>query len=107
MILVVVDKPDPVSGQLNLLPRYFLLITNWPNPLRSAKEILAHYRKRGTFEDRLGEFNEVIGPHLSSREFVENEVTMLLALLAFNLTSMLRNEFEEGVTGNPPTLRAI
>jgi len=90
-----VDKPDPVSGRLNLLPRYFLLITNWPNALRSGEQVLAHYRKRGTFEDRLGEFNEVIGPHLSSREFVENEVTMLLALLAFNLTSMLRNEFED------------
>ena len=47
----------------------------------------------------MGEFNEVIGPHLSSREFVENEVTMLLALLAFNMTSMLRNEFEDALGG--------
>ncbi len=99
LILVVVDRPDPSSGQLNLLPRYFFLVTNWPNALRSAKEILSHYCKRGTFEDRLGEFNEVIGPHLSSREFVENEVTMLLALLAFNMTSMLRNEFEDALGG--------
>ena len=99
MILVVVDKPDPRSGQLNLLPRYFFLITNWPRALRSAEDVLAHYRKRGTFEDRLGEFNEAIGPHLSSREFVENEVTMLLALLAFNMTSMLRNEFEDALGG--------
>ncbi|MFB3103526.1 MAG: IS1380 family transposase, partial [Pseudomonadales bacterium] len=29
LILVVVDKPDPSTGQLNLLPRYFFLITNW------------------------------------------------------------------------------
>ena len=99
LILVVVDKPDPISGQLNLLPRYFFLITNWPNTLRSGEQVLAHYRKRGTFEDRLGEFNEVVGPHLSSREFVENEVTMLLALLAFNMTSMLRNEFEDALGG--------
>jgi len=99
LILVVVDKPDPHSGQLNLLPRYLFLITNWPRALRSAEDVLAHYRKRGTFEDRLGEFNEAIGPHLSSREFVENEVTMLLALLAFNLTSMLRNEFEDALGG--------
>ncbi len=95
----MVDKPDPRSGQLYLLPRYFFLITSWPRALRSAEEVLAHYRKRGTFEDRLGEFNEAIGPHLSSREFVENEVTMLLALLAFNMTSMLRNEFEDALGG--------
>ena len=99
LILVVVDKPDPRTGQLNLFPRYFFLVTNWLRTLRSAEEVLAHYRKRGTFEDRLGEFNAVIGPHLSSREFVENEVTMLLALLAFNMASMLRNEFEDAMGG--------
>ena len=99
LILVVVDKPDPHTGQLNLLPRYFFLITDWPRTLRSGEELLAHYRKRGTFEDRLSEFNEVIGPHLSSSEFVENEVTMLLALLAFNLTTILRNEFEDALGG--------
>ena len=99
LILVVVDKLDPVSGQLNLLPRYFFLITNWANALRNGEQVLAHYRKRGTFEDRLGEFNEVTGPHLSSREFVENEVTMLLALLTFNMASMLRNEFEDALGG--------
>jgi hypothetical protein len=99
LILVVVDRPDPRTGQLDLLPRYFFLVTNWTRTLRSAEEVLAHYRKRGTFEDRLGEFNAVIGPHLSSREFVENEVTMLLALLAFNMTSMLRNEFEDALGG--------
>jgi hypothetical protein len=100
LILVVVDKPDPKTGQLDLLPRYFFLVTNWPRALRSGEQILAHYRKRGTFEDRLGEFNEVIGPHLSSREFVENEVTMLLAMQAFNMTTMLRNEFEAALGGS-------
>lgn len=99
LILVVVDKPDPRTGQLDLLPRYFFLVANWPRTLRSGEQVLAHYRKRGTFEDRLGEFNAVIGPHLSSREFVENEVTMLLALLAFNMTTMLRNEFEDALGG--------
>lgn len=99
LILVVVDKPDSKTGQLDLLPRSFFLVTNWPKSLRSGEEVLAHYRKRGTFEDRLGEFNALVGPHLSSREFVENEATMLIALLAFNLTSMLRNEFEAAVGG--------
>lgn len=99
LILVVIDTPDPRTGQLNLLPRYFFLVTNWPPAMRSGEEILDHYRKRGTFEDRLGEFKEVIGPHLSSPEFLENEVTMLLALLAFNMTTMLRNEFEDALGG--------
>ena len=100
LLLVIVDKPDPHTGQLNLLPRYFFLITNWPPALWSGEQVLAHYRQRGTFEDRLGEFNAVIGPHLSSREFVDNEVTMLLALLAFNLTTMLRNEHEAASGGS-------
>ncbi len=99
LILVIVDKPDPISGQLNLQPKYFFLITNWPPALRSGEELLAHYRKRGTFEDRLGEFNEVIGPHLSSPDFDENEVTMLLAMLGYNLSSMLRNELEDALGG--------
>ena len=99
LILVVVDEPDPVSGQLELQPRCFFLITNWPPALRSGEQVLAHYRKRGTFEDRLGEFKEAIGPRLSSREFVENEVSLLLALLAFNAASMLRNELEDALGG--------
>jgi len=33
---------------------------------------LVHYRKRGSFENRLGEFNAVIGPHLSSPKFRDN-----------------------------------
>jgi hypothetical protein len=104
LILAVVDRPDPRTGQLNLLPQYFFLITNWPPALRSGAELLAHYRKRGTFEDRLGEFKDAIGPHLSSRGFEENEVTMLLSLLAFNMVSMLRNEFE-AVSGGSWDLR--
>jgi len=103
LILVVVDKPDPKTGQLDLLPRYFFLVTNWPKAMRSGEQVLAHYRKRGTFEDRLGEFNQVIGPHLSSREFAENEVTMLLAMWAFNMTTLLRNEFEAAVGGGWPS----
>jgi len=69
LLLVVVDKPDPKTGQLDLQPRYFFLVTNWPPTLRSGEDLLAHYRKRGTFEDRLGEFNAAIGPHLSGRGF--------------------------------------
>jgi hypothetical protein len=95
LILVVVDRPDPKTGQLTLQPDFFFLITNWPVEQRTAEQLLEHYRKRGTFEDRLGEFREAVGPHLSSPKFVENEALLLLSLLAFNLGSFLRLELED------------
>jgi hypothetical protein len=95
LILVVIDRPDAKSGQLTLEPDYFFLVTSWREDQRTADELLAHYRRRGTFEDRLGEYQQVVGPHLSSPDFEENEATLLLALLAFNLSSMLRIELED------------
>lgn len=99
VVLVVIDEPDAETGQLDLFPRYFFLITNWREEQRSAAELLEHYRRRGTFEDRLGEFNQAIGVHLSSPSFKENEATFFLALLAYNLTSICRNELEDAVGG--------
>jgi len=99
LILVVVDRPDPGSGQLLLMPEYFFLVTNYPPGMRSAVAALEHYRQRGTFEDRLGEFNQAIGPHLSQADFAENEVTFLLALLSYNLSSFLRLELETELGG--------
>ena len=95
LALVVVDRPDPKTGQLNLLPHYFFLIVGWKPEELSAEKALAHYRQRGTFEDRLGEFQQAIGPHLSHAEFHENETVLRLALLAFNLVSTLRIEYED------------
>ncbi len=95
LVLVVVDRPDPKTGQLNLLPNYFFLIVGWSKEELSAEEALAHYRQRGTFEDRLGEFQQAIGPHLSHPDFHENETVLRLALLAFNLVSALRIEYED------------
>jgi hypothetical protein len=99
LLLVVVDQPDPVTGQLNLLPHYFFLVTNRSVEKIGGEAALAHYRNRGTFEDRLGEFNATVGPRLSSPQFEENEATLLLALLAFNLASLLRGELEDGTGG--------
>jgi len=99
VILVVVDKPDPETGQLALFPRCFFLVTNWRERQRPGVDLLEHYRRRGTFEDRLGEFNQAIGAHLSSPSFKENEATFFLALLAYNLTSICRNELEDAVGG--------
>jgi hypothetical protein len=95
VILVIVDYPDPKTGQLFLEPDYFFLVTSYSEEQRPAEERLEHYRRRGTFEDRLGEFRQWIGPKLSSQEFQANEATLLLSLLAFNLANMLRCELED------------
>lgn len=94
VILVVTDRPDPVTGQLNLLPEYFFLVAGWRERELSAEDALEHYRKRGTFEDRLGEFVHAVSKHLSSHHALDNEITFLLSLLSFNLTSFLRIELE-------------
>lgn len=95
VLLVIVDRPDPKTGQLNLLPDSFFLVTGWTADELDGPAALAHYRRRGTFEDRLGEFRQAIGPRLSHADFQENETVLRLALLAFNLTSMLRIEYED------------
>jgi hypothetical protein len=95
VLLVIVDKPDPKTGQLNLLPNYFFLVVGWKPEELDGPAALERYRRRGTFEDRLGEFQQAIGPHLSHADFHENETVLRLALLAFNLASMLRIEYED------------
>lgn len=95
VILVVIDAPDPHTGQLELLPHHFFLVTLWSKEERSAEEVLAHYRRRGTFEDRIGEFMGAVLPSLPSPRFDENEVHLLVSLLAYNLVSMIRGELED------------
>jgi hypothetical protein len=99
LLLVVVDQPDPKTGQLFLEPDYFFLLSGWDETELNGEQCLAHYRRRGTFEDRLGEFNQALGTQLSSPEFRENEATFLLSLLSFNLSNMLRNELEDSLGG--------
>lgn len=94
VVLVVIDEPG-ASGQWRLFPRYFFLVVGWSAEEMNAEESLEHYRRRGTFEDRLGEFREAIDPHLSYNDFEENETELRLALLAFNLASTLRLEYED------------
>jgi Transposase DDE domain group 1 len=96
LLLVVIDRPDPKTGQLNLLPDYFFLLVGWKQEELDGQAALGHYRRRGTFEDRLGEFQQAIGPRLSHDTFAANEALLLLSLLAFNLVSALRIEYEEG-----------
>jgi len=95
IVLVVVDKPDPKTGQLGLFPHHFFLITNWSTEPRSGDQLLKEYRPRGTFEDRIGELQNHIGRHLSYKRFEENEVALLLSMLSFNLVSIIRGEIED------------
>ena len=95
VVLVVIDLPDPKTGLRELFPHHFFLVTNWQVEQRSGWELLEHYRRRGTFEDRLGEFNGAIGNGLSAGSFEANEASLLLKLLAFNLAGMLRGELED------------
>jgi hypothetical protein len=99
VVLVVVDKPDK-NGCLSLFPNYFFIVTNWPPKRMSPWKLLEHYRQRGTFEDRLGEWN-ALGVNLSQDAFAKNEVTLLLSLLAFNLLEVLRREMESAADPRP------
>jgi len=94
LVLVVIDLPDAQTGCRALFPHTFFLITNYPTHQRRAWELVEHYRQRGTFEDRLGEFNACLGGGLSQGKFAANETALLLKLLAFNLLGMLRGEME-------------
>lgn len=95
VVLVVIDLPDPKTGLRELFPHSFFLVTNWRAEQRGGWELVEHYRNRGTFEDRLGEFNGAIGNGLSAGSFAANEASLLLKLLAFNLAGMLRGELED------------
>lgn len=102
VVLVVVDKPQD-DGRLDFGPDYFFLVTNFTPERMGAWALLELYRQRGTFEDRLGEWNatKLRLPHESFRA---NEALLLLSLLAFNLAEALRAEFESAADprDNPP-----
>ena len=82
LVLVVIDLPDPKTGLRELFPHCFFLITNFSADAKGAWDLLEHYRNRGTFEDRLGEFNACVGNGLSAEAFEANETALLLKLLA-------------------------
>lgn len=99
VVLVVIDLPDPKTGLRELFPRCFFLVTNWRLEQKHAWALVEHYRRRGTFEDRLGEFNGAIGNGLSAGSFAANETSLLLKLLAFNLAGIVRAEMEDATGG--------
>jgi hypothetical protein len=95
LVLVVVDRPDPKTGLRGLFPHSFFLVTNWTGTQRPPWALVEHYRQRGTFEDRFGEFNAVISAGLPAKSFEANEASFLLKVLAFNLAGMVRGELED------------
>ena len=95
VLLVIIDRPDPKTGQLNLLADHFFLVVGWKEAELDGLEAVEHYRQRGTFEDRIGELQQAIRPRLSHTDFDANEALLRLSLLAFNLASMLRIEYED------------
>jgi hypothetical protein len=106
LVLVIIDLPDPRTGMRALFPHHFFLITNWPAERMGAWALLEHYRRRGTFEDRLGEFNACVGNGLSAAAFEANETALLLKLLAFNLAGIVRGELESA-SGNGWDLKRV
>ena len=117
VVLVVQERPG------ELLPHYFWLVTNWPADEVLDRELLEHYRERGTAEGHLGELMNVLHPALSSSPrpkthyrgsapkqakkprppvdcFAHNEVLLLLNALAYNLMhaarTLLATETQKG-----------
>jgi len=104
VVLVVQEKPD------ELFLHHFWLITNWTADQFDGPALLEHYRKRGSAEAYMGELMDVLEPALSSSprakthyrgktpknravpvdSFANNEVIMLLNMLAYNIAHCIR-----------------
>jgi len=98
IVLAVIDD-RPVDGELDYGPRYFFIVTNHDEKTMPADALLAHYRRRGTFEDRIGEFNSVIDMNLPHEEFRKNEVLLQFGVFALNILNVIRGELEQDVGG--------
>jgi len=108
-VLVVQERP----GELFL--HHFWLITSWTKEELDAEALLEHYRQRGTAEGYLGELMTVLRPSLSSSPrpkghyrgkeprkrcpsgdaFAQNEVRLLVAVLAQGVLHVARLLLEE------------
>jgi hypothetical protein len=104
VVLVVMERPD------ELFLHHFWLITNWTTEQMSGLDLLACYRQRGSAEGYMGELHDVLDPALSSSprpkshyrgqepvcryasldSFVQNEVLLLLNVLAYNVAHAAR-----------------
>lgn len=94
---IVAVAVEPEVGEL--FSRRFFLCTNFARPEHGSAAILAHYRKRGTAEVYIGEYKNNLlpslravprGKKLGTVTILDNNVTALLAALAYNLMHALR-----------------
>jgi len=82
----VVAKVEWHNGEL--FPRIGFIVTNLS---RSAKRVVRFYNQRGTAEQWIKEGkNAVRWMRLSCHDFVDNQVRLLLFVLAYNLGNFLR-----------------
>jgi hypothetical protein len=82
----VVAKVEWHGGEL--FPRIGFIITNLS---RSAKRVVRFYNQRGTAEQWIKEGkNAVRWTRLSCHDFVDNQVRLLLFVLAYNMGNFLR-----------------
>ncbi len=103
VVLVVLERPD------ELFLHHFWLITNWTPEQMDGAALLAMYRERGTAEGHMGELMDVLDPALSSAPrpkshyrgelvergrvgdaFAQNEVLLLLNVLAYDVVHVAR-----------------
>ena len=117
VVAVVVERDTRES---ELLHHTFYLATNLARPQATSEAILETYRKRGTAEAHIGEFKRVIAPLLSSVQrhrqgaphrkrkvgMAENEVTLMLAAIAYELVHAIRCLLE-GATGEGMSLDRV
>ena len=120
IVLVVQERPDDL-----LLDRFFLVTSLEPEQM-SRREVLEHYRERGTAEGHMGELKDVLAPALSSTNrpkshwrgrktrtatpavdaFACNEVRLLIALLAYQVMHIARRAMAHA-TGTGWSLRRL
>ena len=120
IVLVVQERPDDF-----LLDRFFLVTSLEPEQM-SRREVLEHYRERGTAEGHMGELKDVLAPALSSTNrpkshwrgrktrtatpavdaFACNEVRLLIALLAYQVMHIARRAMAHA-TGTGWSLRRL
>jgi len=117
VVAVLVERN---AGKGELFHHVFFLVTSARRPLRTSRQILDCYRQRGTAEGCIGEFKSEIAPTLSSawrsREgapnrkrrigMAENEVSLILAAMAYELMHAVRCLLEKG-RGEGVSLRRL
>ncbi len=119
VVLVVQERPD------ELFLHHFWLITNWTPTQMDGAALLAMYRERGTAEGHMGELMDVLDPALSSAPrpkghyrgepvecgqagdaFAQNEVLLLLNVLAYDVVHVARVLLERA-SGEGWSLRRV